>query len=92
MAKIIGRKKVKKQYKAICKHCGAIIVFDEHELCGYSGIQRLGHCPLCHNLVYFDEDDIYDDGGPRECGNFCNHFKNGKCTYEGTDWRECPLS
>ena len=99
MAKVIGRKyPIKKHYKATCEKCGAIIVFDEDEVkddyqyneyCSTTGI-----CPLCGDKVSFNKNSARITKSERSklCGDFCNHYKNGECTYYGTDWRECPLS
>lgn len=98
MAKVIGRKKVyKNQYKADCPYCGAIIIFDEDEVRDAMQYNEYafstGVCPICQKNVSFNKHRTKINAeGFRECGDFCNHFKNGECTYEGTDWRECPLS
>ena len=33
---------------------------------------------------------ITEETQKRKCGNFCHYYKGNKCTYKGTDWRECP--
>lgn len=97
MAKIIGYKKIfKPQYKVCCNNCGAIIIFDKDEVsddyqyneyCYTKGI-----CPECGKSIYFDKNKliITEETQKRKCGNFCHYYKGNKCTYKGTDWRECP--
>lgn len=60
MAKIIGYKPTaKKQYKAICEKCGAIIVFDEEEVKDNYQYNEYcfssGTCPNCKASVSFDK-------------------------------------
>lgn len=99
MAKIIGYKKTfKKHYKSTCDSCGAIIVFDENEIKDNYQYNEYcfssGTCPNCGAKVSFDKhhSKAKDEDIKKACVDLCNHFKNGKCTYCGTDWRECPIS
>lgn len=60
MAKIIGyEKNYKKQYKATCKNCGAIVVFDENELRDSYQYNEYcfssGKCPSCGSSVSLDK-------------------------------------
>lgn len=92
MAKILGfAKTIKHKYRVGCKHCGALILFDEQEIthdnyCDEPFSNAI--CPNCKEIISFNR----SKAEVKECGDFCNHYKQNRCTYYGTDWRECPLS
>lgn len=59
MATIIGYTNIKK-YKAVCAHCGAIVVFDEDEIKDDYQYNEycfsVGVCPGCHEKITFDKE------------------------------------
>lgn len=60
MAKIIGyNPHIKKQYKATCQKCGAIIIFDEDEVKDNYQYNEycfsFAPCPNCKENVSFDK-------------------------------------
>lgn len=60
MAEVIGHKKInKRQYKATCDNCGAIVVFDDDEIKDNYQYNEYcfstGKCPECENSISFNK-------------------------------------
>lgn len=99
MAKIIGYdKKILKKYKAICPHCGAIIIFDENEVSTQYQYNEyaysVGKCPGCENKVSFDREKCVYEETPEFYGwpNTSNCIKNcehcaAKCLYRKVEYK-----